>query len=332
MRIAVDAMGGDNAPKINIEGALYCARDAHVLGIEEIIMVGPKDLLEENISHYHLDGLPLRIKDAKDVIASDEAPAIAVRNKPDSSIVVATKLVKEGEADALLSAGHTGAVMAAALMGLGRLHGINRPAIAALIPNLKGVSVLIDVGANVDCKPKHLYQFAIMGNVYAHYILGIERPRIGILSIGHEKTKGNELTFESYKLLENTPLNFMGNIEGRDITNGNVDVIVCDGFIGNTLLKFGESLAEMILRELKEEISRGWWLKLGSQIFRPGFRNFKRRVDYSEYGGAPLLGVNGVVTICHGSSSSRAIKNGIKVAAEFVNHQVNRHIEEAIRE
>lgn len=332
MRIAIDAMGGDDAPGVNIEGAVACAKEAPALGIDEIILVGPEHLLKEKISHYSIDGLRLSVRDAREVIAPDESPASAVRNKRNSSIVVATKLVKDGQADALLSAGHTGAVMAAALMGFGRLRGIQRPAIATLIPNLKGVSILIDVGANVDCRPTHLYQFAIMGDVYAHHILGIERPRVGILSIGHEKNKGNNLTFESCKLLEHAPLNFVGNVEGRDIANGNVDVVVCDGFIGNTLLKFGESLAEMILGELKKELSKNWWLKLGGLICRRAFRNLKRRVDYSEYGGAPLLGTNGVAIICHGSSSPRAIKNGIKVAAEFVKCQANKHIEEALKQ
>lgn len=330
MRIALDAMGGDHAPDVNIEGVLDYAKEFPGSGIDEIILVGRQELLEEKLSNYPIPGLSLSIRNATEIISPDESPASAVRKRSNSSIVVATRLVKDGEADALLSAGHTGAVMAASLMWLGRLEGIQRPAIAAIIPNLKGVSVLIDVGANVDCKPKHLYQFAIMGDVYASYILGIERPRVGILSIGHEKTKGNELTFETYKLLEDTSLNFIGNVEGRDLANGNVDVVVCDGFIGNTLLKFGESLAEMILEELKEELSFGWRLRLGGLIARPAFRNFKRRVDYSEYGGAPLLGINGVAIICHGGSSPRAIKNGIRVAAEFVNHKVNRHIEEAI--
>jgi len=332
VRIVVDAMGGDNAPQVNIEGAVACIREYTSLGIDEIILVGPENLLKEKMSGYSLKKLPFSIVDAQEVIASDESPTAAVKNKRDSSIVVAVNLVRDGRADAILSAGHTGAVMTAALIGLGKLGGNYRPAIATLIPNLKGSSVLIDVGANVESKPRHLYQFAIMGNVYACHILGIENPRVGILSIGHERSKGNELTFESHRLLEEAPLNFVGNVEGRDITNGNVDVVVCDGFIGNILLKFGESLAEMILKELREEFSRGWWLRLGGLISRPAFRNFKKRVDYSEYGGAPLLGVNGTVIICHGSSSARAIKNGIRAAAELVRHQVNKHIEESLLE
>lgn len=327
IRIAIDAMGGDMAPMVNIEGAVSCAEEARSFGVEEIVLVGPESILKDALSRYSLNGCHLSVHNAKDVILPDETPALAVRNKPDSSIVVATRLLQEGKVDAVLSAGHTGAVMASALMRLGRLHGILRPAIATVIPSLKGKSILIDVGANVDCKPKHLLQFAIMGKVYAHYILGIQNPRVGILSIGHERNKGNELTFESYELLEKAPLEFIGNVEGRDIINGNVDVIVCDGFIGNAILKFGESLAEMILLELKEEISKRWWFRLGGLICRGAFREFKKRIDYSEYGGAPLLGTNGVVIICHGGSSSRAIKNGIRVAAEFVRNQVNRHIE-----
>lgn len=331
MRIAVDAMGGDHAPEVNIDGVLDYAKEVKDKYIDEIILVGKEDLIKKRLPRYSIGGLSISIRNASEVITTEESPAIAVRRRHDSSIVVATRLVKDGEADAILSAGHTGAVMAASLMWLGRLEGIQRPAIAAIIPTLKGLSVLIDVGANVDCKPKHLYQFAIMGNVYANHILAIERPRVGILSIGHEKTKGNELTLESYGLLENTFLNFIGNVEGRDIVNGDVDVIVCDGFIGNAILKFGESLAEMILKELNEELSRSWHLRLGGFISKSAFQNFKRRVDYSEYGGAPLLGINGVVIVCHGRSSPMAIKNGIRVAAEFVNHKVNRHIEEALK-
>jgi glycerol-3-phosphate acyltransferase PlsX len=330
IRIAIDAMGGDRAPMVNIEGAIALAKEAKYFGIKEIVLVGQESILKDAIPSYSLNGCELKIHDAKEIIATEETPATAVRKKPCSSIVVTIQLIKEGRVDAAVSAGHTGAIMAAALMKLGRISGVIRPAIPTLIPNLKGRSILIDVGANVDCKPKHLAQFAIMGNVYAHHILGIQKPRVGILSIGHERNKGNELTSKTYSLLEGAPLEFVGNVEGRDITNGEVDVIVCDGFIGNALLKFGESLAEMILSELKEEISRRWWLMFGGLLCRPAFRNLKRRVDYSEYGGAPLLGANGVVIICHGGSSSKAIKNGIKVAAEFVRHEVNRHIESSM--
>lgn len=328
MRIALDVMGGDKAPQVTVKGAVQAAREADSLGIEEIILVGDSQAIKKELSSLGASNLPLSIKPAREVIAPDEAAASAVKQKKDSSIVVATNLVKEGKADALVSAGHTGAVMASCLINLKRLKGISRPAIATLVPNIKGATVLLDAGANVDCKPKHLVQFALMGSVYAHYILGIEKPKVGLLSIGEEKSKGNELTFETYRLLENSQLNFIGNAEGKDIANGAVDVVVCDGFVGNVLLKFGESLAKMIMAELKEELSKGFLLKLGAFISRPAFVSLKRRLDYSEYGGAPLLGTNGVCIISHGKSSSKAIKNALRVASEFVRHKVNQHIEE----
>jgi len=328
MRIALDVMGGDKAPQVTVKGAVQAAREADSLGIEEIILVGDSQAIKKELSSLGASNLPLSIKPAREVIAPDEAAASAVKQKKDSSIVVATNLVKEGKADALVSAGHTGAVMASCLINLKRLKGISRPAIATLVPNIKGATVLLDAGANVDCKPKHLVQFALMGSVYAHYILGIEKPKVGLLSIGEEKSKGNELTFETYRLLENSQLNFVGNAEGKDIANGAVDVVVCDGFVGNVLLKFGESFAKMIMAELKEELSRNFPLKLRALISRPAFVSLKRRLDYSEYGGAPLLGTNGVCIISHGKSSSKAIKNALRVASEFVRHKVNQHIEE----
>ncbi|MBU1615160.1 phosphate acyltransferase PlsX, partial [bacterium] len=220
MRIALDVMGGDKAPQVTVKGAVQAAREADSLGIEEIILVGDSQAIKKELSSLGASNLPLSIKPAREVIAPDEAAASAVKQKKDSSIVVATNLVKEGKADALVSAGHTGAVMASCLINLKRLKGISRPAIATLVPNIKGATVLLDAGANVDCKPKHLVQFALMGSVYAHYILGIEKPKVGLLSIGEEKSKGNELTFETYRLLENSQLNFIGNAEGKDIANG----------------------------------------------------------------------------------------------------------------
>jgi glycerol-3-phosphate acyltransferase PlsX len=261
-----------------------------------------------------------------------ESPTMAVKTKRDSSIVVGSKALKEGEVEAFVSAGNTGAVMASSLMNLGRLKGISRPAIATLIPTLEGASILLDVGANVDCKPKHLLQFAMMGDVYARHIMGNTNPKIGLLSIGEEDGKGNALTSHAFKLLKASSLNFIGNVEGRDIVNGKVDVIVCDGFTGNVVLKFGESLAEMVLGFLKRELSKNISLRLGAYLAKPAFKKFKKLVDYSEYGGAPLLGVKGVCIICHGASSSKAVKNGIRVACEFINHQVNMHIEERIKE
>lgn len=328
MRIAVDAMGGDYAPESIVAGVVDALKE--LKGIAEITLVGKEEVVAKELSRHHISGLPITIKDAKEVIEMHESPAIAVKTKKDSSIAVATKTLKAGGVHAVVSAGNTGAVMASSLMTLGRLKGVLRPSIATLIPTLEGASILLDVGANVDCKAIHLLQFAMMGDVYAEYILGKTNPKIGLLSIGEEESKGNALTSEAFKLLKKSSLNFIGNVEGRDIINGRVDVIICDGFIGNVVLKFAESLAEMIFDFLKRELSKNLSLKLGAYLAKPAFKKFKKLVDYSEYGGAPLLGINGVCIICHGASSSKAIKNGIRVACEFIDHQVNLHIEERI--
>lgn len=329
MRIAVDAMGGDHAPETIVAGVVEALRE--LKGIAQITLVGKEDVVAKELSRYHTKELAIAIKNATQVVEMHESPAQAVKTKKDSSIVVAAKALKEGEVQAVVSAGNTGAVMASSLMELGRLKGVFRPAIATLIPTLEGASILLDVGANVDCKPIHLRQFAIMGDVYARYILGKTNPKVGVLSIGEEEGKGNALTCEAFDLLKHSSLNFVGNVEGRDIINGKVDVIVCDGFVGNVVLKFGESLAEMIIGFLKRELSKNLTLKLGAFLSKPAFKKFKKLLDYSEYGGAPLLGVNGVCIICHGGSSAKAVKNGIRVACEFINHQVNLHIEERIK-
>lgn len=330
MRIAVDAMGGDYAPQAIVRGVIEALRE--LKDIAQITLVGKEDIVREELSRYQTDGLPIAIKPATEVIEMNESPTMAVKNKKDSSIVVALKALKEGEVDGFVSAGNTGAVMASSLMNLGRLEGVFRPAIATLIPTLEGASLLLDVGANVDCKPRHLLQFAIMGDVYAKYIMGNNNPKIGLLSIGEEDSKGNALTSHTFKLLKNSSLNFIGNVEGRDIINGKVDVVVCDGFIGNVVLKFGESLAQMIFNFLSRELSKNIRLKLGAYLCKPTFTKFKKLVDYSEYGGAPLLGIKGVCIICHGASSSKAVKNGIRVAGEFINHNVNLRIEERIQD
>ncbi len=329
MRIAVDAMGGDHAPEAIVAGVVEALRELN--GIAQITLVGKEDIVARELSRYSIKGMPVVIKNAEQTIEMHESPAQAVKTKKDSSIVVAAKALREGEVQAVVSAGNTGAVMASSLMELGRLKGVLRPAIATLIPTLEGVSILLDVGANVDCKPNQLLQFAMMGDVYARYILNKTNPKIGLLSIGEEEGKGNALTCEAFDLLQKTSLNFIGNVEGRDIINGKIDVIVCDGFVGNVVLKFGESLAEMIIGFLKRELSKNLSLKLGAFLSKPAFRKFKKLLDYSEYGGAPLLGVNGVCIICHGASSAKAIKNGIRVACEFIDHQVNLHIEERIK-
>jgi glycerol-3-phosphate acyltransferase PlsX len=243
---------------------------------------------------------------------------------------VANELVKSGEADAVFSAGHTGAAMSTSLFVLGRVEGVERPAIATFMPTLKGTSIVLDVGANVDCKPNHLLQFAVMGEVYARYFLRNPNPRVGLLSIGEEETKGNELTKEAFKLLTETSLNFIGNVEGRDLMAGKADVIVCDGFIGNVVLKVSEAVAEAIGLFLREDIKKSPIGKLGYLLMRPAFRSLKRRVDYAEYGGAPFVGINGISIISHGRSSDRAIKNAVRVAAELAKSEVNKHIREDI--
>jgi len=321
MRIAVDGMGGDRAPEVIVEGALQAAEEYGI----EILLVGPPESLANELDRSGIKGLPITIHAAFQVVGMHDSPMVALRKKPDSSIMIAARLLKDGKADGLFTAGNTGAAMAVTKVVLGALKGVERPAIAVLIPTRRGSSVLIDVGANVDCKPGHLLQFAIMGRVYVEEILGRPMPRIGILNIGEEEAKGNELTKKTYRLLRASSLNFVGNIEGRDIMAGRADVVVCDGFVGNIVLKFAEGLGEMIVAALKGGISQE-----ENSMIEDSLRGLERRLDYSEYGGAPLLGIDGVCIISHGSSSTKAIKNGIKLAADFVNRQVNDHIVEAI--
>ena len=323
MKIALDAMGGDDAPASIVEGAVQAARDYGI----EIILVGEESAVRQEIARHGGQGLPLSIVHAPQTVAMHESPSSVVRKKRNSSIWMATDLVKQGKASAVISAGNTGAAMATALFLLGPLKGVERPAILTILPTLKGVSLLLDVGANVDCKPHHLLQFAVMGHVYAEKILGKPKPRIGLLSIGEEDTKGNELTKEVFKLLKESPFNFIGNVEGRDVYSGGADVVVCDGFIGNVALKISEGLVDTLLKLLEREISKSMMGKLGYLLLRSSLADFKRRIDYAEYGGAPLLGVNGVCIICHGRSSARAIKNAIKVSKDFVDRDLNGHLQ-----
>ena len=269
VKIALDAMGGDRAPGVIVEGAIQALREYKDL---EVILVGDEKKIKGELAKYSVKGLSLSIIHASQVVEMDELPTSALREKKDSSIMVAARLVKERKAQAIVSAGNTGAAMVATKVVLGTLEGIERPAIAILTPHIYGVSILTDVGANVDCKPQHLLQFAIMGNTYAKEILGIERPKVGLLSVGKERIKGNELTKATYDLLEKTSLNFVGNVEGRDIFNGSVDVIVCDGFIGNIVLKTGESLAETIQGMLKKEITKNFLRKLGALLSMGAYR------------------------------------------------------------
>src|SRR4030067_964300 len=259
-----------------------------------------------------------------------ESPVSVLRKKKDSSIVVATKLVRDEKASAVVSAGHTGAAMAASLLILGPVKGVERPAIAAILPTLEGVAVMLDVGANVDCKPKHLYQFAIMGHAYAVKMLQKDNPRIGLLSIGEEDTKGNVLTKETFRYLKSSPLNFIGNVEGKDVYSGSADVIVCDGFIGNVALKISEAVAETMGKMLSREIRKSSSGKIGYLLLKKAFASFKKKVDYQEFGGVPLLGVNGVSIICHGHSSPKAIASAIGEGIKMVNMRVNQHLREQL--
>ncbi len=326
MRIAVDAMGGDYAPSVVVEGAVRAAKKIPY----EIILVGDETRLIKEIKKYRSSPLSLSIHHCSEVIGMDESPAIACRQKKDSSVMVATRLVKEGMAEAMVSAGNSGAVMASALMVLGRLPKVDRPAIAVLIPTLKGAVVLLDVGANVNSTARDLLQFAVMGNIYMKTIMNKESPRIGLLSIGAEEVKGDEVTVETHRLLRQCGLNFVGNIEGRDIVKGKADVIVCDGFVGNVLLKFSEGIAEEFISLFRDEILKHPFRKMALILLRGAFKDIKKKVDYAEYGGAPLLGVDGCSIICHGSSSAKAISNAIRVAGEFVEKRINQQIKESL--
>lgn len=317
-------MGTDQAPGPEVEGAIHAAR----AGYAKVLLVGPQDILSHTLGRQNVKSLPIELVHASETVTMEDAAAKAFRRKRDSSIRVAARLVREGKADGMISAGNTGAAMTTAKIVLGTLEGVDRPALAAVFPTSQGkAAVLLDVGANVDCKPHHLEQFAVMGEIYYRVIFGVDRPRVGLLSIGEEEHKGNDLTREALALLRQLPANFVGNVEGRDLYNGRVEVVVCDGFIGNVALKISEGLVEAISSLLKEALSSTLSSKVGYVLARKAFRNFKKRVDYSEYGGAPLLGVKGVCIICHGGSNANAIKNAIRVAAEFAEGKVNEKIE-----
>ena len=323
MRIALDAMGGDNAPKAVIEGAISATKEFGV----ELILVGDEAVLIPLLEKMGGRETSLRIVHAPEKVEMGDSPSFAIRKKRNSSISVATRLIKEGEASAVVSAGNTGAAMAMALFALGPLKGVERPALATVLPTLRGSALLLDVGANVDCKPKNLLQFAIMGQVYAQRVQGKTNPKVGLLSIGEEDTKGNELTRETFKLIRDAEINFIGNVEGRDVYQGNADVIVCDGFIGNVVLKVSEGLADAMGKFLKKEILGSRLGILGYFLMKPAFGRFRKKVDYAEYGGAYLLGVNGISVICHGRSSGRAIKNAILLAKQFLDSKVNEAIQ-----
>lgn len=331
MKIAVDAMGGDYAPEETVLGAIEAV---HAYSLD-VVLVGEeikiRRLLEK---HGAAENIHIAVVHAGQVIEMHEHPAQAIRKKKDASILVATRLVKEGKCDAVVAPGSTGAAVSAALLGLGRIKGIERPCIATPIPSKKGITVLLDSGANANSKPKHLIEGAIMGSHYAKYILGINKPQVGLLNIGEEASKGNELCQATYPVLEQLKtISFFGNVEGRDIPEGTVDVVVCDGFVGNVILKFGEGMALFIIKLVKDAIKNsGFIAKLGALAVYPALKTLKKRLDFTEYGGAPLLGVNGSFIICHGSSKAKAIKNAIRVADELVVQDVVGHIRKSIEE
>lgn len=325
-KIAVDAMGGDNAPQEIVAGAIRAAAELDV----DILLVGDPDAIQKEIAKHGNTINNIEIIPADGVVSMEEDALVGVRRKPEASINVSMNLVKHKKAEAVVSAGHSGAAMAAALLGLGRIKGIDRPAIGAVFPTMyanKSVIVL-DVGANVDCKPKYLEQFAQMGTVYSKYVLGVEDPKVGLVNIGEESSKGDELAKETYKLLSDNPqIPFIGNAEGRDILSGDFDVIVCDGFVGNVLLKFAEAVGGIMLQIIKEELPNGIRGKVGTAILKPNLQRIKQRIDHAEHGGALLFGVNGVCIISHGSSQAPSIFNAIRIAKEAVDHQVLERIQ-----
>ena len=332
MQIAVDAMGGDHAPQSPVEGAVRAVTEDGT----SVFLVGDRSRIEAELSRLGFSGQSghrrLEVVHAEEVVGMDEPAITPIRKKRRSSIRLCAELVKEGRAQAMVTAGNTGAAMISAKMVIGTVAGVDRPALAAVLPNLRGRTVLLDVGANVDTKPVHLREFAVMGHFYAQEVIGTPAPRIGLMSIGEEEGKGNDVTREVFKVLKTTGLNFLGNVEGQDVFNGNADVIVCDGFVGNVILKSAEALADMIFRMLREEVESTPRTKAGYVLAKPAFDRFRQRTDYSEYGAAPLLGVNGGCFIGHGRSNPRAIQNAIRRAVEFSAAQLDRKIHDKIAE
>jgi len=329
MRIALDAMGGDYAPAVTIEGAIETVNSFEDI---DIILVGDEPALTRELDSKRFPPNRITVKHASQIVGMDESPVSAIRRKKDSSIRRGIDLVKGNEADGFVSAGHSGVVMGTALLVLGVSVVVDRPAIAAIMPTLKSPFVLIDAGANLHCKPQNLLQFALMGSMYCRLILGREEPKVALISTGEEDTKGNELTKETFKLLKEADLNFIGNVDGKDIFTGEADVIVCDGFTGNVVLKTSEGLADAIIRMLKREVANLATGRIGYLLLKPALRNFKKKTDYDEYGGAPLLGIQGTCIISHGRSTAKAIKNAIKVASDFAQKRVYEIISSAIED
>ncbi len=313
VKIAVDAMGGDNAPTAEVAGAVSACRKWGC----KVVLVGDTKQIKIEIAKHDVDGLDIDIHHASEVVGMHESPSQALRKKKDSSIRVAFDLVKQGSASAVVSAGNSGAIMACGMFVLGRVKGIERPAIGTMLPNLNTETMVLDMGANVDCKASHLNQFALMGSLYVEHLLAKKNPRVGLLSNGEEEKKGNDLTREAHLLLKDSPLNYVGYVEGGDVYNGSVDVVVCDGFVGNVLLKVSEGLAVAIGTMLKQEIQGRFFAKIGYLLSKPAFAAFKKRTDPSEYGGAPLLGIAGAGIVCHGSSDAVAISTAIRQAGGY---------------
>jgi glycerol-3-phosphate acyltransferase PlsX len=334
-------MGGDRHPQVEVEGVIDALAEYSDVVISLVGRVNQIDSCVENIAaghgsdHARMKVIP-RIKDrlvivnADEVIEMGDSPSHAIRAKKNSSIAIASKMCRTGEVHAVISAGNTGAVMASSLLYIGRLTGVSRPAITALFPAKKNPVAMLDLGANTDCKPEHLYQFGVMGSIYVSHVFGIDRPRVGLLNIGEERGKGNELTDGAYELFERSNLNFIGNVEGRDIFDGIADVVVCDGFVGNVLLKFGESIFGFITTQLKKKVARSPLLMAGGYLLKPALKELKQDMTSEEYGGAQLLGIDGVVIICHGNSTPLAIKNAVKVARQLVIEDVNEQIKQTL--
>lgn len=328
MKIAVDAMGGDFAPQNVVEGAFLVAKKHGV----KVVLVGDEDQVSKELSKYPTSKLPIYIHHAPHVVAMHDSPSTVIRRMKDTSIKIAIDLEKEGQVSGVVSAGNSGAAMALAMVILRKLEGVERPAIATIHPTTKGSTVLIDSGGNVDCKPIHLVQFAMMGDAYAKYILGKETPRIGVLSNGEEEGKGNELTREVHDILSETDLNYVGYVEGRDLNNGEVDVMVCDGFVGNVALKVSEGLWETIHAILKQEAEDNIRAKVAYFLMGRAIRRLEKRLDYAEVGGAPLLGINGNCVICHGSSNGKAMMNAILLASNLAKNRLNEHLIQELKE
>ncbi|MFQ5629462.1 MAG: phosphate acyltransferase PlsX, partial [bacterium] len=326
MKIALDAMGGDHAPSAIIAGGLEAARLSE--GKYEVVFVGDQKVIEDEIAKHRFKASHLQysIIHASEKIEMHESPTTSLKKKPNASILISQQLHRRGDVNAVVSAGHTGATLASALITLGRLPGIHRPSLGSFLPTGQGVTFILDVGAMVDCKPKNLQQFAIMGSIFMEKVVGIDNPQVGLLSIGEEKSKGNEVTLKAFDLLEKSKLNFIGNIEGRDILKGEADVVVCDGFVGNIILKFAESFDGIISLHMKKYIGKKIISNIGAFLLKPTFTGLRKIWNYEEYGGAPLLGANGVVIIGHGRSTPKAVMNAIREAAKMIEKRVNQTI------